>query len=64
MAAATDPIEHAQTDIRIGPKLALAAFYVVIAMIAMAVAIPIAFITVDQGMFDECYGAPEICGGR
>ena len=64
MAAATDPIDYATPDIRVGPKLALAAFYIVIALIAMAVALPLAFMTADRNMFDECYGAPEICDGR
>lgn len=61
MAIATDRSDFTAPDIKIGPNTALAAFYILIAIISMSIAIPLAFMTSDVGMFDECYGPPEVC---
>lgn len=61
MAIAADRSEFAAPDIRIGPNTALAAFYILIALLSMSIAIPLAFMTADIGIFDECYGPPEVC---
>lgn len=55
MAIATNPKDFAASDIKIGRKTATVAFYVLIAVVAMSVAIPAAFMTADAGMFEECY---------
>lgn len=55
MAIATNPKDFAASDIKIGPKTATVAFYILIAVVAMSVAIPAAFMTTDAGMFEECY---------
>jgi len=61
MAIATNRSGFASPDIRIGPKTALAAFYIIIALISMSIAIPLAIMTADNGIFDECYGPREVC---
>ena len=60
MAIATNPGSFAQ-DIKISRKTAATAFYVVVGLIAMSIAIPAALMTGDVGMFDECFAAAEIC---
>ncbi len=57
MAIATNPKEFAASDVLIEPKTALAVFYILIAILAMGIAIPAAFMTADAGLFDECYSA-------
>lgn len=57
MAVVTHPADYAASPIKIGPKTALAAFYLVIGIAAMAVAIPAAIATGDIGLFEECYSA-------
>ena len=56
MAVITNPGEFS-TDIKVGPKAATVALYLVIGAVAMAVAIPAALATADAGMFEECYSA-------
>ena len=60
MAIAADRSEFAAPD-SIGSNTALAAFYILIALLSMSIAIPLAFMTADIGIFDECYGPPEVC---
>ncbi len=61
MAAISHPGDFAVPEIKFGPKTAHAIFYVLIGAIAMAISIPAAIMTADAGLFDECYGAAEIC---
>ena len=61
MAIATDRSDFTSAGISIGPNTALAAFYILVAIISMSIAIPLAFMTADVGIFDECYGPPEVC---
>ena len=63
MAIATDRSEFAAPDIAIGPKTALAAFYILIALLSMSIAIPLAVMTADNGIFEECYASADICNG-
>ena len=45
MAVTTNPADYAAPDIKLGPKAAMAAFYILVAIVAMAIAIPAAFAT-------------------
>ncbi len=45
MAIPSSPADFAAPAVKLGPKTALAAFYVLIGIVAMAVAIPAAFAT-------------------
>lgn len=53
MAIVTDRADYASPEIKIGPKTALAAFYILIAVLAMGVAIPAAFMSADTVMFED-----------
>lgn len=53
MAIATDRADYASPEIKIGPNTALAAFYILIAALAMGVAVPAALMSADTAMFDE-----------
>ncbi len=59
----TSPRDFAP-DINIGPKTALAAFYILVGVVAMAIAIPAALMTADASMFEECFAAAEICAAQ
>lgn len=61
MATVANPKDFAAPAIRLGPNAALAAFYIVVAVIAMSVAIPAAFMTADADMFTECY---SVCAAQ
>ena len=57
MAIISNPADYAAPSVKVGPKTALTALYIVIAIAAMAVAIPAALATGDVGLFEECYSA-------
>lgn len=45
MAIPSHPADFAEPAVKLGPNMALAAFYILIGIVAMAVAIPAAFAT-------------------
>ncbi|WP_165793534.1 hypothetical protein [Hyphococcus luteus] len=45
MAITSTPADYAAPEVKLGPKVALAAFYILIGIVAMAVAVPAAFAT-------------------
>ncbi len=51
-------------DINIGPKTAKAAFYILVGILAMGIAIPAALMTADASIFEECFAAAEICAAQ
>ena len=57
MAIMTNPAAFAAPVVKLGPKTAAVALYVVIGITAMAIAIPAALATGDVSLFDECYTA-------
>lgn len=57
MAVISKPTDYAVPSVKVGPKTATAALYIVIGIAAMAVAIPAALATGDVGLFEECYSA-------
>ncbi|WDI32259.1 hypothetical protein PUV54_03515 [Hyphococcus flavus] len=59
MAVTTHPADYAAAPVKVGPKTAMTALYVVIGLAAMAIAIPAALATgaAEPGVFDECYSA-------
>lgn len=57
MSVVTHPTDYAVPSVKVGPKTAFAALYILIAIAAMAVAIPAAIATSDIGLFEECYSA-------
>ena len=63
MAIANEHQDHAVPDIKIGPKTATVIFYVLIAILAMAIAIPAAIMSSDILLFEECYASADICNG-
>jgi len=64
MAIASNPRDFAAAPINFGPKTMRTAFYLVVGIIAMAVAIPAALMSADAGMFDECFAAADICAAQ
>ncbi len=64
MAILANERDFTAPDIKIGPKTAIAAFYVVIAVIAMGVAIPAAIMSADAKLFEECYAAADVCNAN
>ncbi|MHA7873402.1 MAG: hypothetical protein ACX939_13725 [Hyphococcus sp.] len=54
MAIVSPPADIAGRDIRIGPKTAETVTYVVIAVLAIAIAVPAAIATSDMKLFEEC----------
>ena len=63
MAIASNPRDYAP-DIEIGPKTAKAAFYILVGLVAMGIAIPAALMSADTAMFEECFAAAELCAAR
>ncbi len=61
MAVATNPRDFAAADIKISRKTALAAFYILVGVLAIGIAVPAALMTADASLFEECYAAAEIC---
>ncbi|WP_425411003.1 hypothetical protein [Hyphococcus sp.] len=59
MAVVSHPADYAAPSVKVGPKTAMTALYVVIGLAAMAVAIPAALATgaAEPGMFEECFTA-------
>lgn len=62
MAVATE--RDFAPDINISRKTAMAAFYILVGLVAMGIAIPAALMTADASMFEECFAAAEICAAR
>ncbi len=56
MAVVSHPADFSPS-IKVGPKVAVTALYVVAGVVAMAVAIPAALATGDAALFEECYSA-------
>lgn len=60
MAITTHPSDYAVPALKIGPKAAKVALYVLIGAAAIVIGVPAAIMTADAGMFEECYTA---CAG-
>jgi hypothetical protein len=60
MAITSNPADFTAPVIKVGPKTAIIAFYVLIGTAAIAIGVPAAIMTADAGMFEECYTA---CAG-
>lgn len=59
MATTTAPFDAASVEIRVSPRFAFAAVYVLIGALAIGIAVPLAFMTSDAGLFEECYSSCE-----
>jgi len=55
MAIISTPADIADTRISIEPKTAEAIMYVLIAILAIAIAVPAAIATSDAKLFEECF---------
>jgi len=64
MAVVSNPRDFAAPEVKIGCKTAFIAFYLLIGVIAAAIAIPAAFMTQDVGLFEECFAAAEVCAAH
>lgn len=59
MATTTAPFDKYSTDINVGPRTAFAAFYILIGILAIGLAVPMALMTSDAALFEECYSSCE-----
>ena len=57
MAITTHPTDYAVPSVKIGPKAAKVATYVLIGAAAIAIGVPAAIMSANAGMFEECYTA-------
>ncbi len=57
MAITSNPADFTAPAIKVGPKTAMVALYVLIGVAAIAIGVPAAIMTADAGMFEECYTA-------
>lgn len=57
MAITSNPADFTAPAIKVGPKTATVALYVLIGVAAIAIGVPAAIMTADAGMFEECYTA-------
>ena len=55
MAIISTPADIADTRLSIEPKTAEAIMYVLIAILAIAIAVPAAIATANAKLFDECF---------
>jgi len=57
MAVSTNPADFAAPSVKIGPNVVKAAIYLFAGAVAIAIAVPVALMSADAGMFEECYSA-------
>lgn len=60
MAITSNPADFTAPAIKVGPKTAAVALYVLIGIAAIAIGVPAAIMSAEAGMFEECYTA---CAG-